>query len=211
MHPFILVGLLEGGSPHRMASIYEGRLQSSWTHLITLSRNFVEVWWRSLFRSTSLGMRCTSYNAPPTSRKRATARWSLRNFLPRSSLFMIGKSQKLHTVRSELNSVLRVERWSGGTPIEHPRREVLRKRDRHRTSTKFRLRVIRWVHELFKLPSYTGQHNTQNVDIIDASNGIQTHDPSFGAVQDRTRLRARGHGDLLNCVIKLFIYRPIYK
>jgi hypothetical protein len=31
-------------------------------------------------------------------------------------------------------------------------REVLRKRDRHRTSTKFRLRVIRWVHELGKQP-----------------------------------------------------------
>jgi hypothetical protein len=30
---------------------------------------------------------------------------------------------------------------------------VLRKRDRHRTSTKFRLGVIRWVHELFKRPS----------------------------------------------------------
>jgi hypothetical protein len=29
--------------------------------------------------------------------------------------------------------------------------EVLRKRDRHRTSTKFRLRVIRWVHELTAL------------------------------------------------------------
>jgi hypothetical protein len=32
-------------------------------------------------------------------------------------------------------------------------REVLRKRDRHRTSTKFRLGVIRWVHELSKRPS----------------------------------------------------------
>jgi hypothetical protein len=31
--------------------------------------------------------------------------------------------------------------------------EVLRKRDRHCTSTKFRLRVMRWVHELFKRPS----------------------------------------------------------
>jgi hypothetical protein len=28
------------------------------------------------------------------------------------------------------------------------------KRDRHRTSTKFRLGVIRWFHELFKQPSY---------------------------------------------------------
>jgi hypothetical protein len=33
-------------------------------------------------------------------------------------------------------------------------REVLRKRDRHRTSTKFRLGVIRWAHKLFKRPSY---------------------------------------------------------
>jgi hypothetical protein len=33
-------------------------------------------------------------------------------------------------------------------------REVLRKRDRHRISTKFRLGVIRWVHELCKRPSY---------------------------------------------------------
>jgi hypothetical protein len=59
-------------------------LQSSWTHLITPSRNFMEVGWRSLFRSTSLGKRCTSYNAPPTLRKRAADRWSLRNFLPQS-------------------------------------------------------------------------------------------------------------------------------
>jgi hypothetical protein len=42
--------------------------------LITLSRDFVEVQWRSLFRSTSLGMQCTSYNAPPSSRKRAANR-----------------------------------------------------------------------------------------------------------------------------------------
>jgi hypothetical protein len=42
-------------------SIYDGRLKSSWTHLNTPSRNFVEVWWRSLFRSTSLGKRCTSW------------------------------------------------------------------------------------------------------------------------------------------------------
>jgi hypothetical protein len=48
----------------------KGRLQSSWTRLITPSRNFLEVRWRPLFRSTSLGRRCTSYNAQPTSRKR---------------------------------------------------------------------------------------------------------------------------------------------
>jgi hypothetical protein len=59
--------------------IYEGRLKISWTRLITPSRNFVEVRWRSLHRSTSLGKRCTTYNAPPTSRKRAADR------LPRAS------------------------------------------------------------------------------------------------------------------------------
>jgi hypothetical protein len=37
-------------------SNYEYRLISSWTHL---------------FRSTSFGKQCTSYNAPPTSRKHA--------------------------------------------------------------------------------------------------------------------------------------------
>jgi hypothetical protein len=82
--------------------IYEGRLQSSWTELITLSLNFVEVRCRSLFRSTFLGKRCTSYNAPTTSRKRAAYRWSLRDFLPRSSLFMVGKAQKSHAPRSGL-------------------------------------------------------------------------------------------------------------
>jgi hypothetical protein len=48
--------------------------KSSWTHVITPTRNFVEARWRSLFRSTSLGKRCTSYNAPSTSRKRAADR-----------------------------------------------------------------------------------------------------------------------------------------
>jgi hypothetical protein len=34
--------------------LYEGHLQSSWTHLITPSRSVVEVRWRSIFPSTSL-------------------------------------------------------------------------------------------------------------------------------------------------------------
>jgi hypothetical protein len=86
----------------KIPGTYEGRLQSSWTHLITPSRSFVEMQWRSLFRNTSLGKRCTSYNAPPTSRKRAADRWSFRNFLLWSSLFMVGKAQKSHGERSGL-------------------------------------------------------------------------------------------------------------
>jgi hypothetical protein len=35
-------------------------------------------------------------------------------------------------------------------------REVLRKRDRHRTSLEFRLGVTRWIPELRKWPSYHG-------------------------------------------------------
>jgi hypothetical protein len=81
---------------------YEDHLKSSWTHVITPSRKFVEVRWRSLFPSISLGKRCTSYNAPPTSRKRAADRWPLRNLFLRISLFMVGKFQKLHGARSGL-------------------------------------------------------------------------------------------------------------
>jgi hypothetical protein len=74
----------------------------------------VEVRWRSLFRSTSLGKRCTSYNAPPTFRERAADRWSLRNFLPRSSLFVVGKAQKSHGARSQLHA-----ECSNGIPPIH--------------------------------------------------------------------------------------------
>jgi hypothetical protein len=100
--------------PHRFR-FHEARLKSWWTHLITSSRNFVEVRWRSLFRSTSFGKRRTSCNAPPTSRKRAADRWSLRHFLPRSSLIMVRKAPKTYEARSELNSVFgldKVDWWN---------------------------------------------------------------------------------------------------
>jgi hypothetical protein len=89
-------------SPISKTLDYKDCLKSSWTDLITPSRNFVEVRWRSRFRSTSLGKWCTSYNAPPTSWKRAADRWSLRNFLSRSSLFKVGKAQKSHGAISGL-------------------------------------------------------------------------------------------------------------
>jgi hypothetical protein len=97
--------------------MYACRLQSSWTHLITPSRNFVEVRWRSLVRSTSLGKRRTSYDAPPTSRKRAADRCSLQNFLPRNSVFIVGKAQKSQGGWSELNSVFGVEKVDECDPI----------------------------------------------------------------------------------------------
>jgi hypothetical protein len=52
-------------------------------------------------------------------RKRDADHWSLRNFLPRSSLFMVGKVQKSYGARSELNSVF-WKKWIGGTSLEHP-------------------------------------------------------------------------------------------
>jgi hypothetical protein len=108
----------------RRTPLYDGRLESSWTHLITPSRNLVQVRWRSFFRSTSLGKRCTSYNAPPTSRKRAADSWSLRNFLLRSSLFMVGKAQKSHGARSELNSVFGLEKLGPQNPHQNIRHTV---------------------------------------------------------------------------------------
>jgi hypothetical protein len=125
--------------------IYEGRLKSLWNQLITLSRNFVHVQWRSLSRSTSLCKRCTSYNAPPTSRKPGSDRWSLRNSMHRSYVFMVGKAQKSHGARSGLygGCFMGFHRSTFSSPnIEFG--------DRHRASTKFRLGVIRWVHELCK-------------------------------------------------------------
>jgi hypothetical protein len=91
--------------PHLSGGCFPGRSSVTWKRLYFYripSRNFVEVRWRSLFRSTSLGKRCTSYNAPLTSRKSAADRWSLRNSFPRSSIFMVGKAQKSHGAKSGL-------------------------------------------------------------------------------------------------------------
>jgi hypothetical protein len=57
------------------------------------------------------------YNAPPTSWKRVADRWSLRNFLSRSSIFMVGKAQKSHGARSELKSVFGLENVDLWNPI----------------------------------------------------------------------------------------------
>jgi hypothetical protein len=147
------------------------------------------------FRITSLGKQCTSYNAPPTSRKRArpliTSKFLAsepRNRMGRNLNWILcsawkkridGTPLELPPYSSDLapcdfwafptmKRELRGKRFRsnqrsaarfgevGGALYEVPRlpREILRKRDRHRTSTKFRLGVIRWVHELRKRPSY---------------------------------------------------------
>jgi hypothetical protein len=84
---------------------------------LTLLLRVGTLWRRedSLFLSVSLSRRCTSYNAPPTSRKRAAARWVVRNFLPRSTLYMVGNLTNRMGTRSELNSVFgleNVDRWN---------------------------------------------------------------------------------------------------
>jgi hypothetical protein len=99
--------------------IYKGHWQSLWTHLITPSRNLVEVQWWSLFWSTSLGKWCSSYNALPTSWKHAADCWSLWNFLPWSSLFMVGKAQKSREAYLNWILCLAWRKWNGGTPLEH--------------------------------------------------------------------------------------------
>jgi hypothetical protein len=66
------------------------------------------------FKSTSLGKWRTSHNTSPTFRKCAADCWSLQNFLPWSSLFIVGKAQKLHGTRSGLYG-----RCSNGVPLIH--------------------------------------------------------------------------------------------
>jgi hypothetical protein len=66
--------------------------------------------------TVSFSKRCTSYNAPPTSRKRDADRWSLGNFLPGSSLFMAGKAQKSHGARTGLYDGCS----NGAPPIRFP-------------------------------------------------------------------------------------------
>jgi hypothetical protein len=129
---------------------YEGRLQSSWTHPITPSRNFMEVRWRSLFRSTSLGKRCTSCNPPPTTGKRASDRWSLRNLLPRSSLFIVGKSQKSHGARSGLYGGCS----NGVPPIHFFQAE-------HRIQFRFRPHAISGLSQPWK-----GNSEVRNFEVI---------------------------------------------
>jgi hypothetical protein len=103
-----------------MGGIYEGSLKSSWTHIITPSRNFVEVRWRSLFQSTSLGKWCNSYNIPPISRKRVADRLPQASGGTSELPFHDWKSPeiawgKIWTVRRK-----RIGKWIGGTPLEHP-------------------------------------------------------------------------------------------
>jgi hypothetical protein len=188
----------------RHEQMYEDRLQSSWTHLITPSQNFVEVRWLSLFLNTSLGKRCTSYNAPPTSRKTRCGplitsisclgappfSWleKPRNRMGRDLDCMADGLMGFHqstfskpniefnsdltpcdfwafpttkrelrgkTFRSDQRSAARFREVDGAMlEVHRLPREVLPKRDRHHTSTKFRLGLIKWVYELCKRSSY---------------------------------------------------------
>jgi hypothetical protein len=77
--------------------MYEVRLQSSWTHLITQSGNFVKLRLQCLFRSTSHGKSCISYNALPTSRKLSYGRF-------KRTLFRMAEQPKRSVSISRLKS-----------------------------------------------------------------------------------------------------------
>jgi hypothetical protein len=115
---------------------YEGPLKSLWTYVITPTRNFVEVRWRSLFRSTSLGKRCTSYNALPTSRKSAEDRlpqnsggWWNRRFWPFT--FVSPSLKRFHhlitAARLIASSPCRVSEFSRATLLlRHPKNDYFK-------------------------------------------------------------------------------------
>jgi hypothetical protein len=50
--------------------------------------------------------------------------------------------------------------------VHHLPREVLWNRNCHHTSTKFQLRVIRWVHELCKWPSYNSNITAGRTSLV---------------------------------------------
>jgi hypothetical protein len=94
---------------------YEGRFKSSWTHLITPSRNFVEVRWRSLFEVPAFASDALLTTLHPL----------LGNVLQTVDNFKISclgapfswleKPRNRIGARSELNSVLgleKVDRWN---------------------------------------------------------------------------------------------------
>jgi hypothetical protein len=62
--------------------------------------------------------------------------------------------------RSDQRSAARFREMGGALwEVHRLPREVLWKRDRHRTSTKFRFGVIRWAHEICKRRSYFDREN----------------------------------------------------
>jgi hypothetical protein len=69
--------------------------------------------WRSLFRSTSLGKRCTSYNAPPTSRKRSYGRF-------KRTLFRMAEQYCWSVSVARLKSDNECAHRDRGTTLEHP-------------------------------------------------------------------------------------------
>jgi hypothetical protein len=101
--------------------LHEGRLQTSWTHLITRSRNFVEVRWRSLLLSTSLGNDALFTTLHPLLEIVLQTVDQFEISCLGAPFSWLEKAQKSHGGR-DLNWVLcsAWEKWIGGTPSEHP-------------------------------------------------------------------------------------------
>jgi hypothetical protein len=178
---------LRGIEVFKAASLYKGRLKISWTHLITPSQNFVEVWWHSLFQSTSLGKRCTSCNSPPTSWQCAADHWSLRNFMPWSSPFLVRRVQKSHGVRSGLYGGC-----SDGVPL------IYFFQAKHRIQ--FRSRLLRFL-------SFSNhEKGTLRKDILRWSTVCNTFSRSGWSI---VRSASLAKGDTLEKILSLHLHRVL--
>jgi len=91
----------------------------------------------------SLGKRFTSYNAPSTCPKRDADADHFEISCLRSSLFVVGKAQKSHGARSELNFVFgleKVDRWNS------IRTSAIQSRSLSLSHTHTHKRVLRRAH-----------------------------------------------------------------
>jgi hypothetical protein len=102
-------------------------LQSSWTHLINMSRTL----WRCgdglFFEVPPLASDALFTTLYPLLENVLQTVDHFENFLPRTSLFIVGKAQISHGARSEMNSVFGLEKVDRWNPI---RTSVIQSRSR---------------------------------------------------------------------------------
>jgi hypothetical protein len=142
--------------------------------------------------------------------KRAADRWSLRSFLPRSSLFMVGKAQKSHGARSELNSVFGLEKVVRWNPIRA-------------SAIQFRFRPMRFLgfsnhekaaptQEILKLSTVYSTFTRNGWNVVRsaslANGGISKKRPSPHLHKVPTRSNKVNPRTLQTALIFKYIYHP---